>query len=106
MGRPDPQPQVDIPNAGGTASRMSPKPLDQWAKNPTGVSLRSWAFRTANYLDELERERRERLEAQARVKQLMRGTRTWSLSENSNASRRSWSWSARDVCTTIVNASA
>jgi hypothetical protein len=50
MGRPGPQPQADIPNAGGTASRISPKPLDQWEKNPTGVSLRSWAFRTANYL--------------------------------------------------------
>jgi hypothetical protein len=50
MGRPGPQPQADIPNSGSTASRISPKPLDQWAKNPMGVSLRLWAFRTANYL--------------------------------------------------------
>jgi hypothetical protein len=48
MGRPGPQPQADIPNTGSTANRMSPKPLDQWAKNPTGVSLRLWAFCTAN----------------------------------------------------------
>jgi hypothetical protein len=57
-------------------------------------------------LDELERERRKRLEAQVRSNSSCGSTRTWSLSEKSNASRKSWSWSARDVRTTIVNVSA
>jgi hypothetical protein len=39
-------------------------------------------------LDELERKRRERLEAQERVKQLCGSTRTWSSSENSSSSVR------------------
>src|SRR5215217_8855488 len=56
-------------------------------------------------LDELERERRDRLEAQKRVNSSCGSTRTWSLSENSSASRRSCNWSARDVRTIIANAS-
>jgi hypothetical protein len=53
LGRPGPQPQADLPNAGGTASRMRSKRLKQvGAKDPTGAFLRLQTFRTTNYLDE------------------------------------------------------
>jgi hypothetical protein len=51
-------------------------------------------------LDELQRERRRESNSSCG------STRIWSLSKNSNASQRSWSWSARDVRTTIANVSA